>query len=67
LRPRELAVALAVALRDLVAPRLGLHAGRAHAHGGTGGDVTFAIDAEAEAFLMREAFARVGGGHVLSN
>jgi myo-inositol-1(or 4)-monophosphatase len=42
---------LATALRELVAPRLGAHAGRAHAGGGAGGDVTFAIDADAEALL----------------
>ena len=48
---RRLVFDLATALRELVAPRLGAHAGRAHARGGAGGDVTFAIDAEAEAFL----------------
>ncbi len=48
---RRLVFDLATALRDLVAPRLGAHDGRVHARGGAGGDVTFAIDAEAEAFL----------------
>ena len=48
---RELVLELATALRELVAPRLGAHEGRAHARAGAGGDVTFAIDAEAEAFL----------------
>ena len=41
----------------------GSHAGRAHARRGAGGDVTFAIDAEAEAFLealRRGARARRG-------
>ncbi|MGI8921515.1 MAG: inositol monophosphatase family protein [Solirubrobacteraceae bacterium] len=50
--PRRALVAdLAQALRDLVAPLLGSHAGRSHASAGHGGDVTFAIDAEAEALL----------------
>jgi myo-inositol-1(or 4)-monophosphatase len=45
---------LAMALRNRVRPALGSHAGRAHADEAAGGDVTFAIDADAEAFL--EAF-----------
>ena len=58
-RERALVGELAMALRDRVRPALGSHAGRAHAGqadgvAGVGGDVTFAIDAEAEAFL--EAF-----------
>jgi myo-inositol-1(or 4)-monophosphatase len=49
--PRGLARRLALALRDEVAPALGAHAGRAHAGAGPGGDVTFAIDEEAESFM----------------
>jgi myo-inositol-1(or 4)-monophosphatase len=48
---RDLAVELALALRERVLPALGAHAGRAHDSDAVGGDVTFAIDAEAEAFL----------------
>jgi myo-inositol-1(or 4)-monophosphatase len=42
---------LATALREEVAPQLGQHAGREHAGAGAGGDVTFAIDERAEAFM----------------
>jgi myo-inositol-1(or 4)-monophosphatase len=43
---------LALALRERVLPLLGSHAHRAHEDGeSAGGDVTFAIDAEAERFL----------------
>ena len=43
---------LALALRERVLPLLGSHAGRAHEdEESAGGDVTFAIDAEAEDFL----------------
>jgi myo-inositol-1(or 4)-monophosphatase len=43
---------LSLALRERVLPHLGSHAGRAHAPGvGAGGDVTFAIDEEAEAMI----------------
>jgi len=42
---------LAAALRDEVAPGLGDHAGRAHSGAGEGGDITFAIDERAEAFM----------------
>jgi myo-inositol-1(or 4)-monophosphatase len=52
--PRDLAVELAHALRGEVAPELGRHSGREHAGAGAGGDVTFAIDERAEAFM--EAF-----------
>jgi myo-inositol-1(or 4)-monophosphatase len=52
--PRELTRTLALALRERVLPQLGSHAGRAHAGAGKGGDVTFAIDEDAEAFM--EAF-----------
>ena len=44
---------LALGLREHVLPHLGSHAGRAHLGPGIGGDVTFAIDEEAEAFLER--------------
>jgi myo-inositol-1(or 4)-monophosphatase len=48
----ELVRELALALRERVLPHLGSHAGRAHEDGeAAGGDVTFAIDAEAERFL----------------
>lgn len=50
---RELVTELALGLRGHVLPHLGSHAGRAHLPAGTGGDVTFAIDEEAEAFLER--------------
>jgi myo-inositol-1(or 4)-monophosphatase len=48
---RGIAADLAHALREIVLPRLGAADGRAHARESAGGDVTFAIDAEAEAFL----------------
>jgi myo-inositol-1(or 4)-monophosphatase len=51
--PRSLAVELATALRDQIAPWLGGHTGRAHAGEAQGGDVTFAIDERAEAFMER--------------
>jgi myo-inositol-1(or 4)-monophosphatase len=58
----ELVVELATGLREQVLPALGAHAGRAHAAGGdadagelgavgASGDITFAIDAQAEAYL----------------
>jgi myo-inositol-1(or 4)-monophosphatase len=50
---RGLTRGLALALREHVLPHLGSHAGRAHAGAGEGGDVTFAIDEEAESFLER--------------
>lgn len=51
---RDLVRELALALRERILPLLGSHAGRAHgAEPGAGGDVTFAIDEEAEAFLER--------------
>jgi myo-inositol-1(or 4)-monophosphatase len=47
-----LARALALALRDRVVPHLGSHAARAHEEElAAGGDITFAIDAEAEELL----------------
>jgi myo-inositol-1(or 4)-monophosphatase len=49
---RELVHDLALALRECVVPLLGSHAHRAHGEElGGGGDVTFAIDAEAEELL----------------
>jgi myo-inositol-1(or 4)-monophosphatase len=48
---RELVRDLALALRERVAPQVGSHAARAHAGGAAGGDVTFAIDADAEELL----------------
>jgi myo-inositol-1(or 4)-monophosphatase len=48
---RGIAADLAHALREIVVPRLGAAEGRAHARECASGDVTFAIDAEAEAFL----------------
>src|SRR5256714_1877945 len=48
----ELVRELSLALRERVLPHLGSHAGRAHADSpGAGGDVTFAIDEEAEAMI----------------
>jgi myo-inositol-1(or 4)-monophosphatase len=56
---RELVRELALALRERVLPHLGSHAARAHEAEAAGGDVTFAIDAEAEreleAFLAERA------------
>jgi myo-inositol-1(or 4)-monophosphatase len=48
---RELVRELALALRERVVPQVGSHAARAHAGGAAGGDVTFAIDADAEELL----------------
>ena len=48
---RELVTELALGLREHVLPHLGSHAGRAHLPAGAGGDVTFAIDEEAESYL----------------
>jgi myo-inositol-1(or 4)-monophosphatase len=45
---RDLVRDLALALRERVLPHLGSHAGRAHEAEAAGGDVTFAIDEEAE-------------------
>jgi myo-inositol-1(or 4)-monophosphatase len=50
---RELVTELALGLQEHVLPYLGAHAGRAHIRAGAGGDVTFAIDTEAETFLER--------------
>jgi len=55
----HLVAGLARRLRDRVEPELGSHSGRAHAGGGSSGDVTFAVDAaaeeELEAFIAAEA------------
>jgi len=48
---RGLVLELAQRLRDRVVPELGSHAGRARERDGVGGDVTFAVDAIAEAAL----------------
>jgi myo-inositol-1(or 4)-monophosphatase len=48
---RELVIELGLGLREHVLPFLGAHAGRAHVKAGAGGDVTFAIDSEAERYL----------------
>jgi myo-inositol-1(or 4)-monophosphatase len=44
-------VDLCARLRDVVVPSLGMHAARAHTGTAVGGDVTFGIDADAEALL----------------
>ncbi len=49
---------LALALRSVVLPELGSHAGRAVAGDGAGGDVTFAVDEVAEAFLEEYVASR---------
>ena len=56
--PGRLALELADALREEVAPELGGHSGRAHAGAAEGGDITFAIDERAEAFMERFLAAR---------
>ena len=48
---KELLVELALGLRSHVQPFLGSHAHRAHIQAGAGGDVTFAIDEEAERWV----------------
>ncbi len=48
-----LVVELGSALREEVLPELGRRSGRAHAGGGAGGDVTFAIDQRAEERMER--------------
>jgi myo-inositol-1(or 4)-monophosphatase len=50
---KELVTELALGLRQHVLPFLGMHAARAHVRAGAGGDVTFAIDTEAEDYLER--------------
>ncbi|HEX8648882.1 MAG TPA: inositol monophosphatase family protein [Thermoleophilaceae bacterium] len=51
MRTADLVRELSLALRERVLPLLGSHAGRVHSSEGEGGDVTFAIDEEAESFL----------------
>jgi myo-inositol-1(or 4)-monophosphatase len=58
---RELVVELGVALRRHVLPSLGSHSGRSTVRAGAGGDVTFAIDEEAETFLERFLAERAPG------
>jgi myo-inositol-1(or 4)-monophosphatase len=58
---RPLARELALALREEVAPELGSHAGRAHTGAGLGGDITFAIDEEAESFMEEYLSERAPG------
>jgi myo-inositol-1(or 4)-monophosphatase len=59
---RELVRELALALRERVLPSLGSHAARAHeADSAVGGDVTFAMDADAEDFLARFLAERAPG------
>jgi myo-inositol-1(or 4)-monophosphatase len=58
---RELIRELALALRERVLPQLGSHAARAHAGDAAGGDVTFAIDADAEHLLVSFLAARAPG------
>ncbi len=55
---RGLVLDLALALRSVVLPELGSHAGRAVAGDGAGGDVTFAVDEVAEAFLEEYVASR---------
>ena len=55
---RALVRELALALRERVLPHLGSHAARAHQEGFADGDVTFAIDAEAERTLAEFVSAR---------
>ena len=48
---KDVAIELAFALREHVRPLLGSQAGRSRVRAGAGGDVTFAIDSDAESFL----------------
>ncbi len=58
---RDLLVELARGLRAHVQPMLGSHAHRAHVQAGAGGDVTFAIDEQAEAWVERFLAERAPG------
>ncbi|MGH2951362.1 MAG: inositol monophosphatase family protein [Solirubrobacterales bacterium] len=58
---RSLAPELARALRERIAPELGAHDGRLHTGAGAGGDVTFAIDERAEAFMEEYLAERAPG------
>src|SRR5689334_380007 len=57
--PDQIVLRLAKHVRETVVPSLGSHAGRTHAGGSAGGDVTFAVDElaeqELEAFVARHA------------
>jgi myo-inositol-1(or 4)-monophosphatase len=55
---RRLVLDLALQLRSVVLPELGSHTGRAVAGDGAGGDVTFAVDEVAEAFLEEYVASR---------
>jgi myo-inositol-1(or 4)-monophosphatase len=55
---QQLVLELAQRLRERVLPELGSHAGRTHQGDGAGGDVTFAVDAWAEASLEEFIAAR---------
>jgi myo-inositol-1(or 4)-monophosphatase len=58
---KDLAIELAFALREHVRPQLGSLAGRSRVRAGAGGDVTFAIDSDAESFLERFLGERAPG------
>ena len=58
---KDLLVELARGLRAHVQPFLGSHAHREHLQTGAGGDVTFAIDEEAEAWVERFLAERAPG------
>jgi myo-inositol-1(or 4)-monophosphatase len=58
---RRLAFDLAHGLREIVVPLLGRASGRAHTGISEGGDVTFAIDAAAEAYLESWVSANAPG------
>ena len=55
---RRLVAEVALGLRDHVLPLLGSYAGRAHVQAGAGGDVTFAIDEQAESWLEQHLAER---------
>jgi len=58
---RELSLELALALRERILPELGSLAGRDHTGAGEGGDVTFAIDEQAETFMEEFLSQRAPG------
>ena len=58
---KDVAIELAFALREHVRPLLGSQAGRSRVRAGAGGDVTFAIDSDAESFLERFMGERAPG------
>jgi myo-inositol-1(or 4)-monophosphatase len=58
---RDLVRELALTLREQVLPHLGSHAGRVQEDSAVGGDVTFAIDADAERTLERFLAERAPG------